>query len=51
VHVPAFNYGTRSSLILLVAREQARSRGLWAEGPPCSTDFKSIDGLVRDVLR
>ncbi|MGA9526144.1 MAG: NRDE family protein [Myxococcaceae bacterium] len=50
VHVPAFNYGTRSSLILLLARDRARSQGLWSEGAPCRTRFEPIDELVRALF-
>lgn len=35
IHVPVFNYGTRSSLVLLLAPSLADSRWAWAEGSPC----------------
>ena len=42
VHVPAFDYGTRSSLLLDVRSKPGRSRWLWAEGPPCTTPYVDV---------
>lgn len=39
IHAPAFNYGTRSSLVLHRATDLARSQIHWADGPPCQSDF------------
>ncbi len=49
VHAPAFNYGTRSSLLLFVARDPGPSRAFWADGPPCRTAFRSFDALIREL--
>ncbi len=50
VHVPGFNYGTRSSLVLLMARDPAHSQALWSEGAPCRTPFQPIGELVRGLF-
>ena len=42
VHVPALGYGTRSSLLLDVRSEPGSSRWLWAEGPPCLTQYVQV---------
>jgi uncharacterized protein with NRDE domain len=34
VFAPDFNYGTRSSMVLLLGRDRSESRFLWAEGQP-----------------
>ena len=49
VHAPAFNYGTRSSMVLLLARPLAQSRLSWAEGPPCTAPFYEMDELLREL--
>jgi hypothetical protein len=36
-------YGTRSGAALALAGDLARSRMLWAEGPPCTTPFVPVD--------
>jgi hypothetical protein len=41
VHVAARRYGTRSSLLLEVSSVAGRNRWLWAEGPPCTTEYKA----------
>jgi len=46
IHVPQFNYGTRSSLILLLAEHLAHSQLLWADGPPCTTEYGSRADLL-----
>jgi len=40
VHAPAFDYGTRSSSIILMGG--AELRYLHAEGPPCRTEFEEV---------
>jgi uncharacterized protein with NRDE domain len=40
VHVPALGYGTRSSLLLELSSVPGRSRWLWADGPPCTTEYR-----------
>ncbi|MDB4937853.1 MAG: hypothetical protein JWP87_4825 [Labilithrix sp.] len=47
IHVPGLRYGTRSGAAIALADDPARSRMLWAEGPPCTTPFVPID-LVSD---
>lgn len=50
IHLDHLRYGTRSSLVLSIAERSssrtapfARTRMLWAEGPPCTTAFSEID--------
>jgi hypothetical protein len=43
IHVPKVRYGTRSGAALSLADDPARSRMLWAEGPPCTTPFTPVD--------
>jgi uncharacterized protein with NRDE domain len=50
VHVPAFNYGTRSSMLLLAAAKAAESRFIWAEGTPHEATFVDRSGLLRALL-
>lgn len=40
IHLDAVGYGTRSAMVLDVAKEPRESRMLWAEGPPCKTVFE-----------
>ncbi len=47
IHVPAFNYGTRSSMVLFLARGWAETRLWWAEGPPCRTPYVELPEWVR----
>jgi uncharacterized protein with NRDE domain len=51
VHVPALGYGTRSSLVLTIARDRARSQMSWAEGSPCTHPFEDRSSLLRDLFR
>lgn len=46
VHLPAFNYGTRSSLVLLLGETRPATRLFWAEGPPCTAPFVERPDLV-----
>jgi len=46
IHAPELNYGTRSSLILLLADPWAQSQLLWADGPPCTTQYQSRNDLL-----
>jgi len=39
VHLPAFEYGTRSSMMLWMGKTLHDTRLSWAEGPPCTTPF------------
>jgi uncharacterized protein with NRDE domain len=50
VHVPEFNYGTRSSLVLLQAAAPAESRFIWAEGTPHQSTFQDRSELLRELL-
>ena len=52
IHVPGIRYGTRSGTAMAIAAEgngRARSRMLWAEGPPCTTPFVPVDLAPLDV--
>lgn len=44
VHVPGFDYGTRSAMVLAIPEANAAQtpRMLWAEGPPCTAPFAPI---------
>ncbi|MFZ5444723.1 MAG: NRDE family protein [Myxococcota bacterium] len=46
VDLPAFDYGTRSSLVLSVAPTLARSRWFWADGRPDRTPFVEEPQLI-----
>ena len=46
VHVPEWGYGTRSSMVLQLHRELARSRWLDAPGPPCTTPYRERPDLI-----
>ncbi|MDX2014648.1 MAG: NRDE family protein [Myxococcaceae bacterium] len=50
VEAPAFNYGTRSSMVLFQARDFAQSRLWWADGRPDRTPFVERSELVRELL-
>lgn len=44
VHVPGFDYGTRSAMVLTVPENPLQApRMLWAEGPPCTAPFAPIE--------
>jgi Transport and Golgi organisation 2 len=47
IHLPQFNFGTRSSAVLLLARTVASSRFFWAEGSPCRNTYLDQGTLVR----
>lgn len=48
VHVPEWEYGTRSSTILALG---AKPTLLYAPGPPCRTPFEDRSALVEELLR
>jgi hypothetical protein len=50
VEAPAFDYGTRSSAVLLLNRELGRSRLFWAEGRPDRTPFVERPDLVAALI-
>jgi uncharacterized protein with NRDE domain len=47
IHLPQFNFGTRSSAVLLLSADLASSRFWWAEGSPCRTPYVDRSELVR----
>ncbi|MBX5480946.1 MAG: NRDE family protein [Myxococcaceae bacterium] len=49
VHVPAFNYGTRSSTVLLVADDPARSQYWAADDSPCRAPFVDRSALLSSL--
>ena len=51
VHVPEIGYGTRSSMVLLVAARPDESRLSWAEGNPCSTQYEDRSELLGALAR
>jgi uncharacterized protein with NRDE domain len=50
VEAPAWNYGTRSSMVLFRATRLSDSRIFWAEGRPDRTPFVDRSDLVRELL-
>jgi hypothetical protein len=46
VDVPAWNYGTRSALVLVRAEPLSQSRWFWADGRPDVTPFVEQPGLI-----
>ncbi|MCA2981843.1 MAG: NRDE family protein [Myxococcaceae bacterium] len=50
VDVPAFDYGTRSALVLFRAARLSDSRFYWADGPPDRAPFVERGDLVRALL-
>lgn len=50
VDVPAWNYGTRSALVLVRDRELSSSRWLWADGRPDVTPFVEQPELIRALV-
>ena len=51
VDLPAFNYGTRSSLVLFVAPRLADSRWYWADGRPDQVPFVEHPELIATLAR
>jgi uncharacterized protein with NRDE domain len=49
VHAPEWNYGTRSSTILLMSDRVARSRLFWGEGHPCESSYVERTGLLTEL--
>jgi uncharacterized protein with NRDE domain len=49
IHAPALNYGTRSSLVLLLQQNIGESEFLWANGPPCVTKHEDRSDLLRQL--
>lgn len=49
VEAPAFNYGTRSSLVLFRAEPLAHSRLYWADGRPDRTPFVERGDLIASL--
>jgi uncharacterized protein with NRDE domain len=49
--VHAGGYGTRSSTLLKLAAEPARSELRHADGPPCSAEYDEFSPLLRQLLR
>lgn len=42
VHAPAFNYGTRSSMLLWLAPTLASSRMRWSDHAPCTSEYRPL---------
>jgi hypothetical protein len=51
LHLPELGYGTRSSLVLLLASELTQTRVEWAEGSPCTARWKELSGLLGQLYR
>ncbi len=49
VDLPAFDYGTRSALVLFVAPDLRNSRWYWAEGRPDRTPFVEHPELIAEL--
>ena len=50
IQAPEFGYGTRSSFLLELPLDCARSRCAFTEGPPCTSPFVDGTALLREVL-
>ncbi len=50
VDIPAFNYGTRSSLVLYAKQNLAQSRWYWAEGRPDQTPYVEHPELISSLF-
>jgi hypothetical protein len=51
VYAPDFNYGTRSSMVMLLGAEREDSKLYWAEGqPPVPPPFVERAQLLEQVL-
>lgn len=50
VHV-ADTYGTRSSLLLQLGESTERDRLLYADGPPCRTEYEDFTALLGELRR
>jgi uncharacterized protein with NRDE domain len=42
-------YGTRSSTLLMLDRDPARSELRFADGPPCATEYRDLTDLLREL--
>ncbi len=51
VHVPGFNYGTRSSTIILLGADPRDDRLRWAEGSPCQTRLEDRSAVLAGLAR
>ena len=51
VHVPSFEYGTRSSAVLMLGADAAEDRLYWAEGAPCTAPFADLSATLRLLVR
>jgi uncharacterized protein with NRDE domain len=43
------HYGTRSSMLLVLAEAPADRRLLWADGPPCQADYEDFTPLLHEL--
>lgn len=50
IHLPQFNFGTRSSAVLLLSADLPSARLFWAEGSPCSTPYREDPRLLRALV-
>lgn len=51
IHAPKLNYGTRSSLILLLQQRIPEGQFFWANGPPCVTRYEDRSDLLRALAQ
>lgn len=50
IHVPALEYGTRSSALVYLAERLAETRLAWADGPPCRARFTPQPALIEALF-
>lgn len=53
IHLPQFNFGTRSSAVILLGWDLSRSRMYWAEGSPCRSAYlesSALSAVLRPVV-
>lgn len=50
VHAPLFNYGTRSSTIIIMGTGNRDLLYLHAEGPPCDTDYEDLSAQAAAII-
>lgn len=51
VHVPSFDYGTRSSAVVMLGGDPAEDRLYWSEGAPCTATFEDASEALRRLAR
>jgi hypothetical protein len=50
VHRPELNYGTRSSLVMMLAPAITETQWVWTEGAPCQSSGVERPNLVKELF-